>query len=636
MAQQNGTGVDFKKNLRVGVDELSWLQEEDRRRAAMVFRALFRAPGLLFDLRGGLPGPQWRVHDDDDDGTVTIEAGLDGLAHAIGADGELVEYEPGRQGVDTEVALTNDNTWYTLVLKTDETQLYEPGTLTVTTGSATVNGTGTEFTRYAGYTTDGYQRGSRIRIDETDSSNGNEGTYEINTVVSDTQITLTEAVGGTNEAGMPFTIAGNYAATAPSPPDIHKFRKPAFEVVARKRVAGADEIILFDVKRNDAGSPKVSLIDRRSCSRARRRPQDLGAARVSVRLDYTHAEDVTIVNRWQRTVLTGTAEGNARFAVAPAWIDNRTNPPRDGLLFAYEETSTSPDTIATKRWLHTTDGPDTAVTVVQSDSLCVCDLLQLPAGAPYTHLLFLNDTANGDVTLYTSADNGSTWSSAGAIWQPASDTAAGEARAILLRNHRIILIAPIVTVPRTVNYVYSDDYGATWSTNSNAGWPIISDGSTSYFRPGVCQTEDGRIWTFCSESGDEEVHFVVSEGEDLPDPASTTPVQVTMGDGTSDIAEVGAVGLLDQVLLVASVNEVAVDRMFYGILGLDGDDTPYMLDHVVALWRAGNDGSFRLCPTPRGGVAIMCRDASSDLQLCWLDTVQTLAPVTSVLTAKLD
>ena len=495
-------GLAYLNELKIGIDELQWLQFEGHERLMRRFLASFMSHGLICGrTRRNSLDSAWEVHDDDDDGTISIRAAVNRVvggsngsqahAWAVDKDGYPIQ-------LDEELdigALPNDATWYTVACRRYLEQ-YERGVLNVTLGSANVTGVGTEFTRYAGVTTDGFGRGTRIRIAAGDTASGHTGTYEIDQVTSDTTLVLTAAVGGTaNENGIPFTVAGEFAITIPADPDIHQRWIPEFEVMARHRDPANSDLILFDVKRDDAGAPKVTLIDRRAANLYRKAP-NLSASRGLDIDNESYIDTSGALVEKKNAVYTGAAGEHAWDLALAREADDRML-----ALISIQATTT----IHVREydneqdvWQNPAGGG--AVTITAFGAWCALE--QVPPETGTTHQSFFVHT--GDFKVYQSptTDNGQTFAVPAAIWDPtavaANDRIVG-LFSLLTRNHRLFLFGSYyhfhaVNPYTQIRYVYSDDYGVTWNTNANAGYgasPFVFN--QDHINPAAVQGPDGLI-----------------------------------------------------------------------------------------------------------------------------------------------
>lgn len=508
-------GLLYKYQHRLDHDDLQWLQDENGRVLRAHRKGRMASPGLIVARSsGGSLEDNWKVHDDDDDGILTVVADVSSLllpsmpavATAIDADGYLI---PLPEDSET-VTVPNDATWYTLVVRRVTTKI-EPGTWTVTTGSAAVVGVGTEFTRYAGYTTDAAFNGTKVRIDAGDTANGNDGTYEIDTITDDTHLTLRQAVNGTNESGLLFRVAGDFAQTTPADPDIHQRTEAEFELVALTRSPATGDFALCDVKRDDAaGPPKCTIIDRRGGSLYRAATRTNGqwnGIEIQPRLTFDTGSPFTAAAADVNQIAGIAGTGMVKVSLAPAEDDNLLV-----VLGTFDGVVTYD--IRSYHFDHTTNTWALSVDVDVTGGATNPTLSRLPSGSGATHIVVYN-RAN-KLWSRTSPDNGTTWSaeSGASIWDGTGLDpldVVDEPALLLLLSGRLLLAAsyhddtPAAGLdPDQVRVIYSDDWGATWSTNGNAGWTARAiSPAVAATKPALGQGPDGRIWLGYVEAGNE-------------------------------------------------------------------------------------------------------------------------------------
>lgn len=515
-------GIKHRKNLKVGIPELNFLQflQADQLRR-LAFAGLGSLPALLIPRLpgGGLDTPFLVVGSA---GAITITSTATArdssdYGYFLTADGDVVRYTSG-DAVNTSAAfissitLTDDSTWRTVLVRAVTTE-YGPGTIAVSTGSPNIVGTGTRFTEHAGNTTDGFDRGTKIRIAAGDTSNGNAGTYELDTVTDDTTAVLTGNVAGTTESGLRYTFAGSYLGSSPADPDCYTRLVLEFSVVARTREPPAGYAVLADVKRTGSA---VSVVDRRTQSvhrlvqerptvpRFLARPVRNGSGETEMLREFTELDTATYLGVHD----------------VAACDDG-------GLLLLI---SSATDNLQTMRWVPKTGWAAAVNVTTGATNLGTgATIVRLPTGTGWTHRVCYLD--NAVIQTRTTSDNGSTWSSATTIWTPASadasDTVAGQGELVLLRNHRLVYAdryhdesLDSDNSHYAIHFIWSDDYGATWSTNGNAGTQLLVYAGTHYARPVIGQLPDGRIWTLAFEvtaTGD-ELFFVVSADHTTPTP----------------------------------------------------------------------------------------------------------------------
>ncbi len=507
-------GLLYLQNLKIGVDELQWLQATNDENARQFRLGTMLTDGLVLGRRpdGGLD-TNWLVHDDDDDGTITVVAAAEsGVKPGYAA---LVDDEGYAAVLDRDVSLItlpNNNTWYTILAEAVDTQ-YEEGTLTLTAGSATILGTNTRFTQLSGKTSSGFGRGTRIRIDAADSSGGNAGTYEVDVIVSDTELDLVEVIPGANDTIPRWTVAGDFLTTIPADPDIHQRRVMQITRnpggITREPASG--KYPLADVKRNDALSPRVQFIDRREQRMYRSAvPSGLRTSQVT-----------TVVPQANHDLSGGPPftpslnYGFGRLAVANA-VANAVCPclgsgsqPNRTLLLTEDG-----GTIYAARDDDPTGGAlgllfiPTGATFVGAQP----SLARLPAGTSSTHVCCYVD--GGILQARVSTNDGTAWGGAVTVLDPTlidpADTCAWPS-VIRLINGRLLVAVEYFDDSAGLTFIVgatSDDNGATWDNNGGVGYAIKSvpgpvPPAADIGRPSLGQSADGRIWCAYTVDGDD-------------------------------------------------------------------------------------------------------------------------------------
>lgn len=489
-------GLKFLKDLLIGIDELQWdqFEQDDRIRRLLLGASL--CPGLIVPRQaGGVPTDSWLLTDADDDGSLTLEfypgpSGESTINAFIDPAGRWVTISE-----DDAEALTvpNDDTWYTVVVRRSTT-IYERGTIDLSSGSANIAGTDTEFTRYSGKTSSGYNRGTRIYIDPADTTMGNAGTYEIDTITDDDTLVLVSPIPGGTETGIPFSVAGDFYAAIPADPRIHQRSVPLLALVARTRNPSNNDLILADVKRNDAGSPKVQIIDRRETNLWRPAPVEQRAAWLAVNLEIVDSATPTA---GVLTILPWNGVGMEKASIQRARA-------KDRLVGVIE------DSIAgaiRARLFKTADlqvvgasiTVDNAGTASAPCLLYIPPVVQSAITGAVTHRIFYAKA--GKLYRRASSDDGQTWTGETLVIDPsvvnATDTASNPS-VILLQNGRIILLFDYLdnTIPQhQLRYVTSDDYGSTWSINGNAGiTALVASGGRATRKSSMAQGPDGQVW----------------------------------------------------------------------------------------------------------------------------------------------
>lgn len=245
-------GLDYLYVLRMGIDELQWLQAEQHLMYAMLAHMGGGPRDALYIPRrpGGALDDDWKIAVDGATGQVSFPTF--GQPPALA----MVNHKPYMHRTVEELPIVpNDGTWRTLQVSFEET-LLDPGTLDLTSGSTTVLGNDTDFTRLTGFTDGGYDRGSLIRI----PAGPNLGTFEVDEVISATELRLRTAPGVT-ELGVEWGVAGQFATGTPTEPRIHRRVRAVVEVVTRAYEPPDGAFFLADVRRSAGVS---FVIDRRA------------------------------------------------------------------------------------------------------------------------------------------------------------------------------------------------------------------------------------------------------------------------------------------------------------------------------------------------------------------------------------
>ena len=248
----------------------AWLEQRDARAAAMSRAGLIVPVGASGEL-----DTQWEVHDDNNDGTVTVRArGTDAAApHAafVDTDGTIVVWDPDPAD-EVDVGAPGGH-WKTLVVRRAWVT-HGRGELTLSTHSATVSGSGTLFTRMAAADefagTGLLNKPTRIRI----LTGANAGTYTVASITSDTVLELSaEAAADQTVAPDEWEEVASYL-TGITPPDDAAFQRlvPEFELVTRTDSPDPGDYMLADVKRQAVPITKTLIVDRRAENRFRPAP----------------------------------------------------------------------------------------------------------------------------------------------------------------------------------------------------------------------------------------------------------------------------------------------------------------------------------------------------------------------------
>lgn len=210
----------------------------------------------------------WQVHDDDNDGTVTVRArGTDvaaPYATLIDTDGAVIPFDPAPAD-EQDIGAPGTSSWKTLVVRRTWVT-HGRGQLTLSSGSATVAGSGTTFTRMAAtseFTSTGLlSKPTRIRILTGD----NAGIYSVATITSDTVLSLTATVvADQTVAPDEWEEIASYIPSV-TPPEDQAFLRmvPEFELVAQTDAPAAGDYLLADCKRELLPVTRTLIVDRRA------------------------------------------------------------------------------------------------------------------------------------------------------------------------------------------------------------------------------------------------------------------------------------------------------------------------------------------------------------------------------------
>lgn len=553
-------GLRYLNDLRLGYDELTWLQDNYDLHARLERLSHAYEPGWVGGnwLADGSNGFGWSIIDGGS-GNLAIDS-IDGgdeslalfrrrnnsLAPAMGVDpdGKLLLFYPNdgqllRDSSGTLISVPDDGVWRTLVARATLAQR-APGLLDMTASVAAVTGDGTRLTRYADSSD---TRATKIRVPAGFS---NEGDYEFATVTDDTNATLTPAPSAT-ESDVPFIVVGDFASGV-ADEDIHNELVVTWELVTRTVTPPTDALFAYDCMRTGG---TLSLIDRRRANIYRpavvnheRRwhivPELVLGAAAAAQTDYPAVEQ-SAARALYYAPCTST-DSSIFCAVAPAGVGADLQQGADvasGLLGAFVKDATNwrielreyvPQAYVQGTssgnpeapWRDLDGGSPVNPVTAQTGSCNGLALLAVPSGSGNTHIMWYIDNS-GDVYQMSSSDNGATWTSASAIWNATAALGLGLA-AVLTRTGRIILVT-CHDSGTDVRYIYSDDLGTTWDTNSTAGYDILAGSSGDYGYPSIAEDDLGNLWTAVTDTSGTNDVIVLVRGTDLndPTPSSDTP-----------------------------------------------------------------------------------------------------------------
>lgn len=434
------------------------------------------------------------------------------------------------------ITVPDDGVWRTLVAKHALTAR-EPGTLTLTAGSVTVTGVNTQFSRL---TSDADPRAMLLRIASADTAAGNEGFYRVATIIDDNNLTLATPPPAT-ESNVPFRVQGEFFGAAPADPDIHRTPIVVWELVDRAVMPPGDGLIYADVMYNSATDAAVQFIDRRQAQTIRRRNINLAGMMLTA-----PDADPTWLIQWGAAVEAiefvaaagcrsgsttdaGNAIGNDVGAVGQLLVLARDDGAgghevvaRERIPFAFSSVA-GPDHVSTEALIWNATSPN---------GLTGMDLIALPHNYSSTHALFYTDDT-GSLLVRRSSDHGlaGSWGSAATILNPAGSDTVQRPRAILTRLTRIVVVFEYYDATAgdiSIRFVYSDDYGATWETNSGDAYTIRNEAGTDLVHPDIAEDDDGQIWT-AWKRGNDEIRLMKGQGLNDPTPAGLTAQQPLRG-----------------------------------------------------------------------------------------------------------
>lgn len=557
MPNRDTNGLKYKRNLKLGMDELQWMQDEADERRRMAVLGMAAEPGWYGAFwPHGQAALGWTITDPATNGILRLQLSSAGnpfgplrrrssIATFVGAapNGRPVELDTEDnttlRDVDDEfITVPDDGVWYTLCA-VPVLQSRAPGRLTMTAGSAVVVGVRTDFTRF-GDSTDIRATRFRISAADGDTGAGNEGTYRFDTITDATTATL-DRPAVNDETGVHFRVIGDYLGSVPADPDIHSVIMTVWELRARTVTPPADALIAFDVMRDTGVQAAAFIIDRRHAMLYRPiHTQHNRRYSLQPVIDVEGATPWLAIQKTRNVVLDGAIDvQNCCLAPASAGADTQQGAltgDQTGCMLAVVSVDIGATfnlrvreyvPWASPVWRNPNGGGsvsiNASITLAEDhQSALVC----LPSGSGWTHAFFLTDAA-GEVQMYRSTNNGATWDSPVGIWDPDANAAgdvASHLSAILTRTGRLIVVTnytPVATGDGTIRYVFSDDYGDTWDTNSDAGTGIVQTAGEDLTHPCIVEDDEGNLWT--SFTRGDHTRLVRGAGLHNPTPDSETP-----------------------------------------------------------------------------------------------------------------
>jgi hypothetical protein len=573
-------GIVFQPNLLMGVSELAFLVWTPAEAARNQLMAQMREPGLVLQPRGcGNMGLRWRVEHwvGGDPLILRFDKPTNGGSRVLAgvmANGTVLVVTPDTGSTTRELSgfiVPDDGAWRTLVVRPG-VSFNEPGTITLSSGSKTVTGTGTFFTRLCGRTSEDVTPGDKIFI----ASGGNSGTWEIDEIVSDTELTLINNASASQTTT--WRIAGSYyQSSAPGSPYAHRYNVATFEL--KSGVVDADpdtHLVLADVMLDTGTTDKIQIIDRRQANMFRMLATTQLAAHLAVLMAPSACNSGTFSddNYYQAMVADtrpAIADGGGGSADAVAWTSIA--PTSDGLGALLISThgsyvrATTFDPVSNS-WPDWDASSGSQVRPDASGNVGAAHIALVPKASGRTHVLAYSLIASTAVYMRTSPDDGATWSSQSLIVTDVN--MAGSAPPanyptpiVLTKSGRLWVV---YSFDDGVNYglraVYSLDYGATWVTDGGIGFEVISrvkDGVAPWLVPQDVTEYEGRLAILCADRPDGDttdvymtVLFTMSTASATWDPgddiAGATPggpetVDVTDAGGNPPYRDIGGGGL---------------------------------------------------------------------------------------------
>ena len=624
MSETTENGLRLQANLTMGYNEVGWAQAEVLERRGVHALAAAWAHGWVGGFwSSGRPDFGWGVDDDGADGlTLVMEStpaatpfprarARDASVPYIGIDqtGRVLELVANALLLDENgdrLVVPNDGVTRTLLAHYG-TRVLEPGTLTLTSGSTSVVGVGTQFTRHFSS-----PRKDVLLITAADSGAGNEGTYQISTITDDTHLTVDVPLPST-EAGVTYRIQGRFQSAVPASPEVHNHATVWFELVTRTGTLPTTGLIVADITRT-AGVTAVFMRQGANVYvPVQPFPRSLsfvaGVSRshaVSTAPFAEGAEDV---------YATSIGESVVDIAVAPAktGADKLGSDTIGGALAAiavFDGATTV--RVVIREWAPATRlyGPwggwrnpnnnvsEITATTGQANSVA---LVALPAGARsgVTHLLFHSDTGGG-IYLKTTSNNGLTWAAGGLI---VGDVGATGVSALLSRTGRLWLVWEGTGLATPLVYGYSDDYGVTWDSATNAGDGTALTAETGT-NPVLAEDFLGNIHVAWRDGNDIYLGRGGAAWSPVPD-AGEPPALIANDEGYSITrsSRIALVAAADGAVLAGFVSAVSTDYAYLDILSCARGDVVGVADQPTVSYQdvAGADANPYPCAAYRSG-----------------------------------
>lgn len=576
-------------------------------------------PGPVVLSRNGALDELWRVHDDDADEILAVQArpgrgaSYPACATLITPDGRVARFDPlpdDEQIVpfsDAADAVPNDGNWYSVVVRASEVTSGR-GTLTVTSGGTTVTGEGTTFSRlspateYTGLPASDIPFPSVIVVAGTAS---NDGSYTVASVTTDTEIEVEDTF--TADETIPpanWYVKGRRLDTAyPDPADHLQRLDVTFEVMARVNTPVDGDFVLADVK-NDGGT--LRIVDRRagSCAQLGHTLAPRAAGHLPIpRLAVDTASPFTAITREQVEVDNALSDA---VSVAAA-------PTSSGQVLMV-----TIDTGTTDLNAYRSERPFTFGSGVAIDTgVSTAHVAPLPAGTGLTHLCVYEKS--GVFYASTTDDDGDTWTTGAIIWDPTDVDAADTVQdpwILVAHTGRILVYGSYrdnTIGRRAIRVVYSDDYLDSWEIGDGTGASVASHLSQNCLRPTAVQDRRGRYLLAWDQNASPQAISckVVTAGEGISFSGATSWSTVAPTGNAGNYRPVLLAGAGEGALLLWLNAHVAVGpieaRRLYGAV-LDEAPLVSALDLLFYLDdAAGTAGSNGLgaCYLPGGELAVV-------------------------------
>ena len=513
------TGINWQYGLMVNMSELAFAAFMEPELQRQVLRARMAEPGLVLNPAGcGNMGLAWRLEQVTAGGDLLIRvdkgvpwagnpviAGVmsDGEAFAIEIDLALANYLQL-----SDITVPDDGVWRTLTV-TRATTKYEPGIATFTASSLTVTGVGTYFTRLSGRTMDGatvLTPGDKIYV----TSGANAGqTYEVDNVVSDTEIELTAIAIADQDAAI--VVAGTYYQNdVPTDPQAHN--NPSYTIELQSGVVMPDPseyLIIADVMLSSGTNPKIQIIDRRMANMLRMKPDAramMRSATLAVSMSVAPCNSTTVTEpTYYQEMVAETRQAFPDPGGGYAGVFWTSLAPASNGVDVLAVSTAFGDYLRARTYTASTTVWSGSVQPDSSGDVKAAHLQLLPPQSGNTHSLVYQVFSGTTIYQRRTPDDGATWSSQSAIINDA-DIIDAPTPVILTRSGRMWVFYAFNdgTTFYGIRAVYSDTYGDSWDTNGGQGYEVITrayDGTDFIAPQDVTETDDGQMALLCADRG---------------------------------------------------------------------------------------------------------------------------------------